>query len=217
MFNEKFDRILWRINGVLFLLCIAAIALTAAFSIFSHLKNSNQDHVDLVVQSETSTTNYSLGYPHHLKGTDYHLIPLYAKGAQKTFLSSDSYLGGDVKNYIFFDAKNKKSDFMLDQSTESMELLTFIYDKPLEKDKQITTAIVFKTVDQKTPHLSSILLFDLKSQGFKVVLENLKSVSSVSQIDSKEILIAFVKSANLEIATYSLTEGEVKFKKEFKL
>lgn len=109
---EKYDKLVWRVNGTLLLLaCIGAILVCTivGYKLLKDAFATRHVHDIVNVDQNTKKDEYlRLGYFQPLKGTDLILIPLtFEQKYDMSYYSKSAY--SHARNYLVFNSKNKAS------------------------------------------------------------------------------------------------------------
>jgi hypothetical protein len=118
---KRFDRILWRINGVLLLLAAASGVVLLIFGLVSAMffdsSNERKDADAAIVNIDKSTRQKEylfLGDSSEIKGLSIVRLPLYSGTAYRSYSSYGSSGGGLVRNYLFINYSNVSSRWLFD-------------------------------------------------------------------------------------------------------
>lgn len=208
---EKYDRVVWRINGSLLLLaCIGAILmmLVVGYKLASELFGRHQVHDIVNVDENTKKEEFlRIGYFQYLKGTEFILIPLSSEQTYSaSYYSKSSH--SRARNYMIFDSKNKSS-YWIWKSNESLILdETKIYDQISEEKTQKTRGMVFEFVEKNSNADSVLDENDQKSVHY----HDLASKETISILNQVDRIVGIQQSASDEVLFFYSRSGKSYFK-----
>lgn len=108
---KLFDRIIWRINGVLLLgaiLLVGVLGLYAAYKIFKDETRDRNIRNIVTIDQETKTEeNFSLGIFRRIEGTTYFSAPLHSN--ENINRVSYSKSSSSTRNYFFYNSEDSSS------------------------------------------------------------------------------------------------------------
>lgn len=214
---NRFDRILWRINGVIFLLILLCGSVLVVISLcHSFLWSSNQ-HKDAAVVNVNQSTHEKeylhLGGGDLFKGTSTLRMPLYADSSYRG--SFKSYSGGLIRNYLFLDSATMTSRWLFRGFSR---LITECHDfqSPLDSPNKNIVGSVYEVIASDSNHDGRIDTDDQKAAFFaspdgKQITEIVppsELIVSVEQVSDTEFLIIYTMQKSTMGAVFSVKTGE---------
>lgn len=211
---EKYDKIIWRINGTLLLLaCLGSllVCFVVGFKIIREELGPGQKTHDLVnVNQETKKEEFlTLGYFSPLQGTPYILVPLTSE--QKldvSYSSKTSY--GSARNYLVFNSKTKESFWIWNSNSFIVLRHTLVYQSSGDEKNRKVLGIVFEFVSDNK-NSKSIQYFDLASRKVASVIQNIDRAIGVEQSSDDEVLFFYARNGksffkSLNVSSFLLSD-----------
>ncbi len=207
LFTEKYDRILWRINGLILLLAGIGLLFGMLYIGVMILRDFGRNHrrPDLVtVDQATQKKEFlRLGYGRPLAGGQYVLIPLTTSSDGSTSFSYKGTRSGDEKNYLVVNKIDKTLSWVWSDSKISI-LRSEVVHKEISNDKPIAKGLWIQVVSKDRDQNEKLeeedgidlLYYDLASQEKAPILENLDRVASIEQINADELMILFIREGS---------------------
>lgn len=214
---NKFDRILWRINGILFLLALAFGIVLCAWGASSAFMGSPRERNDAAIVNEAQGTHEKeflhLGNASRIKGTSLLRTPLYS---DTSFRGYSSFKGGEnsVRNYLFVDHSDLSSWWLFDGFDR---LVLEVHDLRAggdSKDKNIISSI-FEVIPKDTDDDHRVTANDRVAAYFtgpdgKKPVEMVSSsdrILSVEQVTDGEALVVYQRGQTITAALFSSQNG----------
>jgi len=215
--ENKFFKYIWRFNALVIagaaVLCILIFSF-AAIKIF--MDETRERHVTNVVNvGENAKVNeeFVLGYPDTMAGTDYVRTPLYRDQSydMSYYLKSS---GGDEVNYLFLNASNNESKWLLESTNQLFISDTVLSDKlknlPAETNKAV--GIVYSLVekdsdgDGRLTNKDAITISTSSTDGtqYRKLIEGIDRLYSVKQITDDKVLVLYQKNKETVSELYSI-------------
>ena len=200
---NKFDRIVWRINGLL-ILCVGVVGglvlLYASYEIFQN-KTRDRNVGDIVnVNKETQKKEHLfLGSFSRIEGRDLFLCPLLAE--QEYDQSYYSKSATSVRNYLFFDQADTTGRWLLESNNWLIHRRHQIYENYGDEKKEITQAFFYEIVKTDTngdgilnsDDSKAIYISSFDGTDIHIVLGETTDILGINQIDEKKSIIFFSK------------------------
>ncbi len=214
---NRFDQILWRINGVVFLLmllCGIIIVVIAICQSFLWTSNQHKDAAVVNVNQSTHEKEYlHLGRADLFKGMSTIRIPLYADSNYRSSYSSSS--GSRVRNYLFLDSSSMISHWLFQGFSR---LITECHDlrSPLINTEKNVVGSVYEVVVSDSNHDGRIdtddqvAVFFASPDGKQIVeiVPPAELIVSVEQVSDTEFLIVYTMQKSTVGAVFSVQTGE---------
>lgn len=212
---NTFDRILWRINGILLLVAILGITLTIlyAFSQSAIFSSRQKNEASVITTDESKRKTYlDLGSGSVITGSSLLRCPLYDSESDSKF-SSSGY-GRGTRNYLFVEPDSLKSWWLLPNHTsiihEYKDLLS-----PQSGDKKKVIATIYEVASKDTNGDSKIDSDDDVAAFFSKNLDensieltkDAKRILSIDQVSDTEALIVFQTSTETKAKTIRIEDG----------
>ena len=196
---NKFDNIVWRINGVMILLVgvgAVFVFIFASYGIFTN-KSKDKNVSDIInVNEETQREEYLfLGSFSKIGGREFFLCPLRAK--QKNDRSYYSKSSSSVRNYLFFNQSDTTSHWLLESNNWLIKYKHVIY-ATINKEKEKLVNGFFYEIVKKDSNNDGILNYDDNKSVYHsnfdgtnliVVLEEATNILGINQINDNESVI----------------------------
>jgi hypothetical protein len=229
---NKFDRIVWRINGVVILavvglsvigLCIGI--LVAILGGFNRHQNTRLD-INHVNEQTKKEELLKLGRFDKINGREMFLSPstIDQDGKLSSYDSRSSY---ETRNYLFFNGKDsslkwllRTQDSLVEEKFEigeglvGAELVDTSYT-PTDRLK-VVNGFIFVIVKDSNgdgvinkKDLRSVAFTSYDGNGFKIVLEQVDVVSDVKQHTPQSAFIFYKKNGVSQIADFDYVLGKI--------
>lgn len=217
---NKFDRIVWRINGILILGVAVLICIGVLLSIGNPFfrKTKDREANDIVnVNTETKKKEYlNLGEFEKIEERDFFYSPLYAdkEGARSYYSKSSS----TIRNYLFFDVSKTSSHWLLESHSWRITQTNNIYIELNDKCKSsIIKGFAFEIVKADSnddgvlnyEDQSSIYISDYSGKNLKVVIEDANDILGIEQSDNDSIVVFFIKDGKNIANIVDINSGKI--------
>lgn len=215
---NKFDRILWRTNGVLFL----AILALAVFQLLSSLgpgiltpsSHPSDSEIVSTAQGDREKEVFRLGAPSRIAGTSIFRTPLNGKVPSSG--SSFKGSGGEshIRNYLFVDSSDLSSWWLFEGFGRAIMEEHDLRANLEDKEKHVVSTI-FEVVTQATngDHRSKTnghtAAFFTAADGKKPIeiVSASDRILSVQQVSSSEVLVMYQRGSSVTAALFSVQNG----------
>lgn len=208
---SKFDRILWRFNGVVIALgCLFAIG-SVAFALVGLLKLLDVGPGSSGYPTEKKDVKprevLRLSYFRRVQGTDLLVASLTTESNQtySAFSSpSPSSASGThnelygARNFLFFNARSGNSRWLApDNSTRYLSEHELVDEPAAESGKQRTTGYLYEAVPDQLPERRmeesprSVVYYNLSSSAGKTILKGVERLQAVEQVSRDEAIIMY--------------------------
>ena len=196
---NKFDKIVWRINGVLILCVVAVAGFVLLFASYEMFKDKSRDrNVSNIinVNAETQKKEYMfLGSFSKIEGREFFICPLRAN--QEYDRSYYSKSASSVRNYLYFNQYDYSSRWLLESNNWLINNKYAIYKNFNEDEKNITIGFFYEIVKKDSNGDGIINYDDNKSiyhskfdgTNLIVVLEETTDILGINQIDDNKTII----------------------------
>ena len=214
---NKFDRILWRINGVLFLGLLIFGLLPFVWELLP-LNNRGPFEREGAIINETKGTHEKellrLEWPSRIAGTSILRMPLSSQGSSKiSSFSGDGY-GSQIRNFLFVDHSDLSSWWLFKGFQYSIikphDLLAELEGK---EKRVISTIFEVATSDTNGDHRVTtgdrISAFFTGADGRKTVeiVRSADRIVSLDQVTDTEVLITYQSGPAVTAAVFSVKDG----------
>lgn len=202
---EKYDKIIWRVNGTLILLGSVIAVLVCALvgsRLVSEVFETRPEHDIVNVNQNTKKEEFlRLGYFQPLPGTDLILVPLTAEQkSNASYYSRSSY--NQARNYLIFNAKTKDSYWVWKTNTTLALEETKIQNQVSDGKNQKVIGLVFEFVDKNSNadktvdenDQKSLQYFDLATRKPLPVVDGVDRVIGVRQSGDDEVLFFYSRA-----------------------
>lgn len=215
---QLFDRILWRINGIILLLCICALVTLIAWGLaweFAYDRKTPKARPGIIqVNQETQVEErLQLGRFMRVEGSTHYIAPLYAAPHhENNYVRSHSvYSGWPVRNYIFYDPDTSTSWWLFASHTSVILEKNAVLKNPQATEDKETIGYIFTTVDTDTDgdgektrgDLHSIWCADARGKNLQHILSDVHDVQRVIQHDTETVLITFFNEGRYHVLQLS--------------
>lgn len=219
---EKYDKLIWRINGtIIFFTCLVAlvVGLFASYKLVTELTGRRTVHDLVNVNQETKKEEFlRLGYFKPLKGTEFYFVSLSSEQKyENSYYSKESY--ANSRNFLIFNAKSKDSHWVWPSNSFMSLEETFIFNQLEDNNQQKTIGVVFEYVasdSNKDKQLDrndekSIQYYDFVNRKSIAVTDKIDRNIGVQQNSASEVLFFYSRNnksyfKSLILTTQSLTE-----------
>jgi hypothetical protein len=214
---NRFDRILWRINGVLFL----GILLYSAWTIWltTHLYSPNPpyqakpsvSHASPQPVAQKEQLHLTFSFP--IKGTPFTRIALEAESESGKF--SGSYRPRECYNYLYLNKSDLSSWWLFEQNDR---LITGIHDLRAEGDggDKPIVATIWEVVtgdtdgDHRLTQNDREAIFFCNADGKKPIeiIPPTDGLQFIEQVPPSQVLIVYRRDPNIVVAAlFSVADG----------
>lgn len=216
---NKFDRILWRINGVLFLALLVFGLLPLVWSFIEFRTHPPLQGNGPAIVNEAQGTHdkefLHLGPPTRISGTSVLRIPLYS---EKPSRGSSSFRAGEdrshTRNYLFVDYSDLSSWWLFETFDRAILKEHDLRAEVDGKDKRVIgTIFEVATTDTNGDHRVTeddhIAAFFTAADGKKSIeiIPPADRILSVDQATNNQLLIAYQSGAAVAAALFSTQDG----------
>jgi len=215
---NKFDRILWRINGTLFL----AILVFGIFSLVRGLSESFR-HPTPQVPEAAIVNNASVsrekeflhfGLLSRIAGTSMVRFPLNSEDSPNKSSFGGSYSESCTRNLFFIDYSDLSSWWLFDGFQQAILKEHDLRAEPDGKDKRVIgtifeVATVDTNGDQRVTGNDRISVFFTGADGKKPIeiVSSSDRILSIDQVTDNEVLITFQRGTAATAALFSAQSG----------
>jgi hypothetical protein len=219
---NKFDRVLWRINGILFLVILIFGTYGSVRSLSPPFaqRPSRQNTPGLVNEAQGTGEKelLNLGWPSRITGTSILRMPLRSEPLSRGSSSFSSFKGGgdraQTRNYLFVDHSDLSS-WWLFQGFDRAILKEHDLRADIEgKDKPvISTIFEVATADTNGDHRITeedrVAAFFAAADGKKPIeiVSPSDRIISVDQVPNNQVLIVYQRAATVTAALFSAQDG----------
>jgi hypothetical protein len=216
---NKFDTVIWRINGLLILGVGAAACLTLLFSFYSMYQGKKGDRnvgEIITVNEETQKKEYLfLGSFQEVDGQGFFICPLVASQEYNRLYYSKS--ASSIRNYLFFNPSDASSRWLLESNNWLVSDKHPVY-KNFNDDKHNTiNRYVYEIVKKDTNGDERLSHDDIKTIYFSkydgtnliVVIKETDDVLGIHQIDEQQTIIFHRKNGNTHAFVIDNYSGNV--------
>ena len=215
---SKFDKVIWRINGVVILIgCVTALLFAAygGYHIIKDLTRTRNVHNIVNVNSETKKEEYlSLG---HFSITEENIFsaPLYSD--ESISRRSYSKSASSVRNYYYFNGDTAQDNWLLKNNNSLISERDEYTDMNPNSTERLTLGFVYTVIESDSNQdgvmsdsdLYSIYLSDIEGKGLKKITDKVEVIHGSEQI-SKNQYILFVLKNEKNCALYiNLNTGSI--------
>ncbi|MBL1429964.1 hypothetical protein JYT75_01165 [Oceanicaulis sp. AH-315-P02] len=229
MKKQNFFKLIWQFNALGIALGIAfGIGLTILLSLYvlyqivTNVSSQRQVNNIINVKAEQQQNQMlRIGGPNKVKGYDIISFKLYADSKSKQYNFSKSS-PSNIVNYIFFDYESQDTNWLLDHSNFLItSTLTVAYKNSSNNGKVITQAFIYSLVKKDTNNDGkrtrtddkSISIASYDGKKYTELFSNVRRLIGIEQMNSQEVIIVFEDADGTYIATISLENFMVKYKK----
>ena len=212
MEENKFFRLVWRINSLIILGGSSLIALFIAYNVIKYfLRPSHQPEpvvVENLAEDPENKEKWVIGSPIYIEGNDYLLLPLISESDEVKIKSTskfsrvsyNKYYGNSSKNILFLNKKTNES-FWLFENTSRLILDTTLFPNNY-RDKETTKAIFYNVVskdtnnDKKLNYQDDLSLYMSNPEGgdYQLVLDVYDKIISRTSVEDNQMVIVFQKN-----------------------
>lgn len=233
MEENRFFRIIWRINSITILIFLLLIIGFVAFNFIKEVFDRKKPPVitNIAVDPQ-GQEKWTLGRPQEIEGTNFIYIPLVSEKkeisvqqpvlASKAFNSYDHGYFSPSRNLLFINEKTREMKWLFNDNTQmivQIEMLSIL--KRYDKDRKID-AIVYQIIRKDTNgdnRLTSDDLIDIAislpdGSQYKEVLQSVERVLGATSLGDGEILILYQYKGGGYASTFGLQNMSIKDTKE---
>ena len=216
---NKFDKIVWRINGVL-ILCVGVVAgFALLFASYEFFKDKTRDrNVSNIinVNEETEKKEYLfLGSFSKIEGRNLFICPLRAN--QEYDRSYYSKAASSVRNYLYFSHFDSSSRWLLESNNWLINDKRAIYKNFNEDKKNITNGFFYEIVKKDTngdgvlnyDDRKSIYYSNFDGTNLVVVIAETTDILGINQIDDNKSVIFHRNEIKSQAAFVENSTGEI--------
>lgn len=226
----QFDKILWRLNGVLILiLALGGVSLTF-YGLYRSFFETRKQAVDLVDKRTNKIGYLRLGRLEKINGTDYTLIPLASEDKPEVksgtkFKSSGYYSDSNVRNFLLVNTKTRTNEWVWDKNDKLIVSDTVLCRSPCSDEKSVATGISFELVENDTNNNSSldendkkiIQFLHLKTGKLITVASGVDRVIGIQVTRDNEALFFFSVDGKSFYKSLDVISGEISSNNEILL
>jgi len=214
---KRFDRILWRINGVLLLFAVAAGIILLIWGLaqtFFYSANEHKDAAVVDINQGTHQREYlNLGNSTKMTGLSVVRMPLNSDTSYRSFSSESS--GGRTRNFLFIDFSSMSSKWLFDGF---QRLILNEHDLYASLNNSGTNVVgsIYEVVasdtngDGKVTEDDQVAAFWGTPDGKDVieVVSSAKRILSVEQVTDTEVLIIYQQEKSTVALLLSTSTGK---------
>jgi hypothetical protein len=214
---KRFDRILWRINGVLLLFAVAAGIILLIWGLaqtFFYSANEHKDAAVVDINQGTHQREYlNLGSSTKMTGLSVVRMPLNSDTSYRSFSSESS--GGRTRNFLFIDFSSMSSKWLFDGF---QRLILNEHDLYASLNNSGTNVVgsIYEVVasdtngDGKVTEDDQVAAFWGTPDGKDVieVVSSAKRILSVEQVTDTEVLIIYQQEKSTVALLLSTSTGK---------
>lgn len=213
---NRFDHILWRINGVLLLIVAISGVSLCGFGVFQMILGSSHERKDAAVVNVDQNTHKKeylrLGGASNMKGTSVVRMPLYSDSDYGSFSSRSS--GGNTRNYLFIDYTDMSSRWLL-ESFSGLILDAHDLHAGIKNNDQDITGSIYEVIASDNDANGRITIDDRVAAYFgspdgkqiKEIVPPSSRILSVEQVSDTEVLIIYQQDHTTTAALFSAQNG----------
>lgn len=208
---DKYDKVIWRINGsILLITCIGVLLVSTVigYKLLQDVFGTRQVH-DLVNVDESTKKQESLklSYFQQLKGTDFILISLTSDQTYGTSYYSKSS-SNQIRNYLLFNSTSKDSKWIWGSNTMLVLNETKIYNQTQRESTQVAKGLLFEVIEKDFNNDGLLNHQDMKSVQYYDLTSG-KMISIVSQMDQS---IGIQQTSDDQVSIFYYRSGKSYFK-----
>jgi hypothetical protein len=216
---NKFDRILWRINGTFFL----AILLFGIFSFVRELTfHAHTPVPETAIVNDVSASPEKeflhFGLLSRITGTSLARIPLNSEGSSRKSSFSSGYSESCTRNFLLIDYSDLSSWWLFDGFQQAILKEHDLRAEPDGKDKRIIgtifeVATVDTNGDQRVSSNDRISVFFTGADGKKPIeiVSPSDRILSVDQVTNNEVLVTYQRGIAATAVLFS-AQSDAKIK-----
>lgn len=208
---DKYDKVIWRINGSILLLTCLGVLIVSTVVGYKLLKDvfGTRQVYDIVNVDENTKKQESLklSYFQQLKGTDSILISLTSDQTYGTSYYSKSS-SNQIRNYLLFNFKNKDSKWIWDSNAMLVLNETKIYNQTQNETTQMVKGLIFEIIEKDFNNDGLLNHQDMKSVQYYDLTSG-KMISIVSQMDQS---IGIQQTSDNQVSIFYYRSGKSYFK-----
>lgn len=213
---NKFDRILWRVNGALFFLCLLGLIIFQWPNISPMLSRPAPRPPSPAVVRETQGTHdkelLRFGTPTRVSGTTFLRMPLQSETDSDSL--SPNERTGRVYNYLYVDVMSLSSWLLFKNSDQLISQVHDIRVETAEHDRA-TVATFFGVVSADTDGDRRLTMNDRESMFFcgadgrnpSEIISSTDEILSVEQIAPDQVLVIYQRGADTIGTVFSTQNG----------
>lgn len=202
---SKFDRVLWRINGVLILLGCAAFAVMAVWSILGlalYRADARGTSTTTTLSQETQRAEpLRLGAFSRVAGHAHYVAPLRARQDRPgRYARSHSFDPRPVRNYLFYHPDDSTTHWLFDDHASVIKSMDEVVEMRMDQRPKQVTGFLFTTVgardesgEMTEEEMQTVWASDPMGKSLATVLEGVDNVLRVIQHDDRLLLIFFIR------------------------
>ena len=205
---NRFDKVVWRINGILILSVGVFACLALLFSLFSMYQGSKRDREVgeiVTINEETQKKEYLfLGSFQKVEGQGFFICPLVASQKYDRLYYSKS--ASSIRNYLFFNPSDTSSRWLLESNHWLINAKHPIYKNFSDDEASVINRYVYEIVkkdtngDEKLNHddLKTIYISNYDGTNLIIVIEATDDVMGIHQIDDQSTIIFHRQDGNAQ-------------------
>jgi hypothetical protein len=216
---NKFDKVVWRINGVLILLVgvVAGFVLFfASYEIFRDKSRGRNVSNIINVNEETQKKEYLfLGSFSKIEGRDFFICPLRAdQKYERSYYSKNS---SSVRNYLYFNQYDSSSRWLLELNSWLINDKQPIYRNFSDDKEKITDGFFYEIVKEDTngdgilnhDDHKSIYHSNFDGTNLIVVIEETTDIIGIEQIDEHKSVVFHRSDKNNQATVVENSTGRI--------
>ena len=217
--EPRFDKILWRINGLIFLGLAVMAALVLGYFGYNILKEKlSQRYVGNIVNVNSETPkkeSIRLGRFNRIRDREYFICPLY--GDQSYNRSYYKKSASSIRNYLFFHSGTGQSHWLLESNEWLITEIREISESMAKEASTQVNAFVYQIIEGDSngdgllnrDDRVSVYISDYKGQELKRVLPDAEEVFGVEQVNTNSIVIFYSKGDKSFAHTIDYRSGTI--------
>lgn len=218
---NAFDRIIWRINGIVLcgLLLVGPVVLGG--SIMWYMKRGTQRYVQTAMKNNDVDHQEYLrfGSMDRIDGRSIYQSKLYAVKDKSFRLNSKSAFF--FRNVMFYDPDTGQQHFVFDHHQRFISKEYTLYNEPhthyQDKTDAITQAFIYEVSSHDTngdgqvdwDDRVTLYVTDYQGRHLKTITEDVDDVINIEQRSPEAVLIFIVKANNYYVLEYNFLTGEM--------
>lgn len=224
---SKFDKYLWRVNGVLIFGVSLSLFLFIAFGIYLESKRagsmeSNSREIRINNKVNSVDENLRLRQIEMIRGTEYAMVALSAEEKSidrsfDAFRSNTSPGKTNVRNYLIMNIKTKVSHWVWSTNKNSILSDNVVCNRDCYYPKATSIGIMFELVEldsNKDKYLNgqdlrSIHFYSLSQYKNIPIVSAIDRVHGVQAVDDNSVIFFYSKDDNNFFKTIDLKTGMV--------
>ncbi len=220
MDDNKFFKLVWRINGLMIFAVVAVsfvLLVFATYKVFNEVtRDRNVRNVVNVENSGEMTETFQLGHMHGIKGSPYVLIPLNSDQNYAQAYASKSSLS--VRNYLFLNTNTNEVSWLLENNEYLLNRRVMLYTETEDVEENLPLAHLYEVIKSDTNSdnrlnrndLITLALSRIDGTGYTEVVKEIDSLIG-HKINEQGVLLVLYKkdseafSAHINLTNFTLS------------